>query len=231
MRAVLFWDFDGTLAEAPHIWSNTLYRLLLQAVPNCGVTISDIRKFTAKIFPWDTPEEEHLETTYDMWWEEMNRRFLEMYRQLGIAYSLAREIVQGIRPILIDPARYRLYPDAIETLRQCKTLGYENVILSNNYPELPDVAKALGLSAFIRDYAVSAHVGYDKPHPNFFAYAKKLAGRADKYYMIGDNPKADIEGGRLAGMRTILVHKDVPNCADYVCKSLLEIVKILRVDL
>lgn len=54
MRTVLFWDFDGTLAEAPHIWSNTLYRLLLDTVPDCDVTLADIRRYTACIFPWDS---------------------------------------------------------------------------------------------------------------------------------------------------------------------------------
>ena len=45
--------------------------------------------------------------------------------------------------------------------------------------------------------------------------------------MIGDNPAADIDGGRTAGMRTILVHKDVPCRADRVCKTLAQIPEVL----
>lgn len=228
MRTVLFWDFDGTLAEAPHIWSNTLHRLLLETAPDCGVTLADIRQYTARIFTWDTPDDDHTKAVYDDWWRHMEAQFLMTYRELGIAEDAACAAVCGIRPCLIDPANYRLYPDAVITLARCQALGYDNYILSNNYPELPDVMRALGLSALVNGCAVSAHAGYDKPRPEFFAYAKQLAGEADVYYMIGDNPKVDVEGGRAAGMRTILVHNHIRGVADHVCETLASIPDILK---
>lgn len=229
MRTVLFWDFDGTLAEAPHIWSNTLHRLLLEAAPDCGETIAGIRQYTARIFTWDSPDDDHTEAVDDAWWRYMEAQFLMTYRALGVAEDQARAAVCGVRPYLLDPANYRLYPDAIHTLARCRAMGYENYILSNNFPELPDLVRALGLADYINGCAVSAHAGYDKPRPEFFAYAKQLAGEADVYYMIGDNPIADVEGGCAAGMRTILVHKDVPNTADHVCATLAPIPDILQI--
>lgn len=228
MRKILFWDFDGTLAEAPHIWSNTMYRVLLEAAPDCGVTLAGIRQYTAHIFTWDTPGDDHTEAVYDAWWRYMEAQFFMTYRELGVTENAARTAVRGIRPCLLDPTNYRLYPDARDTLLHCRRLGYENYILSNNYPELPDVVRVLGLADLINGYAVSSHAGYDKPRPEFFAYAKRLAGDADLYYMIGDNPVADVEGGNAAGMHTILVHKAVPCAADHVCETLGGIPEVLK---
>ena len=47
-------------------------------------------------------------------------------------------------------------------------------------------------------------------------------------YMVGDNPNADIIGGKNMGMTTIFVHKDLPNEADFVCENLIEIVDIIE---
>lgn len=227
MRTVLFWDFDGTLAEAPHIWSNTLYRLLLDTVPDCDVTLADIRRYTACIFPWDSPDKDHVAAKDAGWWRCMERRFFMMYQELGIGEEAARMASRGVRPCLTDPGNYRLYPDALDTLSRCRIMGYASYIHSNNFPDLEELAHALGISAYVDGFAVSACIGYEKPRPEIFEYAKKLAGEAERYVMIGDNPAADIDGGRTAGMRTILVHKDVPCRADRVCKTLAQIPEVL----
>lgn len=45
--------------------------------------------------------------------------------------------------------------------------------------------------------------------------------------MIGDNPIADIIGGKSAGMKSIFVHKDCYSDADYTCKNLSDIPELL----
>lgn len=32
--AIIFWDFDGTLAYSNHLWSTTVYNSLKEAAPN-----------------------------------------------------------------------------------------------------------------------------------------------------------------------------------------------------
>ena len=46
--------------------------------------------------------------------------------------------------------------------------------------------------------------------------------------MIGDNPIADIQGGRDAGMGTILVHAAVDSEADWICEKLIDIPALLQ---
>ena len=99
--------------------------------------------------------------------------------------------------------------------------------MSNNFPELPDVIKGLGLGKYFADYIVSANIGYEKPRIEIFKYALELAGSPDVCYMIGDNPIADIQGGKSAGMKTVLVNNSGSSDADYKCESLVEIPLLL----
>lgn len=51
----------------------------------------------------------------------------------------------------------------------------------------------------------SATVGAEKPNPVIFRYAIHTAGAAPaNSWMIGDNPIADVEGARMAGLSAIL---------------------------
>ena len=45
--------------------------------------------------------------------------------------------------------------------------------------------------------------------------------------MIGDNPVADILGGKSAGMTTVLVHKGFAKNADYCFDNLLDICSVM----
>lgn len=45
--------------------------------------------------------------------------------------------------------------------------------------------------------------------------------------MIGDNPNADIVGGKNANMKTVLVHNEKNNSADYCFNDLKSILDIL----
>ena len=113
------------------------------------------------------------------------------------------------------------------TLQAAKDLGYTNVILSNNYPDMAEVVDALGLTEYFDGMIVSAIEGYDKPRPELFEIAQKRFP-ADRYYMIGDNPKADILGGKNAGMTTILVHKEPVEYADHCFPNLASIATLLK---
>lgn len=63
-----------------------------------------------------------------------------------------------------------------------------------------------------------------------FEYALHIAGNPEICYMIGDNPVADIQGGKGAGMKTILVHNNVSAefCKDnMICENLIDVIKII----
>ena len=90
------------------------------------------------------------------------------------------------------------------------------------------MAEALELAGFLQDIVVSANVGYEKPRTELFHHALALAGNPTNVYMVGDNPVADVIGGRAAGMTTILVHQENLAKPDFHCRELAEIPALLK---
>ena len=157
----------------------------------------------------------------------MNNKIFNDYIRLGVNKNIAKEASQRIRNIIKDVSNYELYPDSVETLKATIKKGHKNVILSNNYPDLIDVIKALGLDKYFDNFVVSAVVGYDKPRPEIFKIAKKLYSNDTEFIMVGDNVYADIKGGNNAGMKTILVHNGQDSNADYCFDDLKSILEVL----
>ena len=48
-------------------------------------------------------------------------------------------------------------------------------------------------------------IAVGKPEPAMFEAARAMIGPVDRIAVVGDNPASDIEGGRTAGLATILV--------------------------
>lgn len=151
-----------------------------------------------------------------------------LYEACKVPANVALEINSYFRNKALDPVQYPLYDDAVPTLQKCMELGYKNYILSNNFPELHLAVKALGLSCYFEGCIVSSNVGYEKPRIELFEYALHAAENPKECYMIGDNPVADVLGGKSAGMNTILVHRSEDCGADFYCENLSEIPLVLK---
>lgn len=128
-----------------------------------------------------------------------------------------------VRERILDPGNYRLYEDAEAVLSELAAGGWKHYMVSNNFPELEQVCGALGIRRHFDGFVTSALVGYDKPRREIFEIALRRAGFPDDCYMIGDNPAADIEGAKNAGIRAILVNREAECGADYQCGSIKEL--------
>ena len=220
----VYWDFDGTLVKHAHaLWSTCALRALREADPSTTVTLEQIRSLM-QCFPWNEWQQDHTAHVGAAWWAYMETRFAGVYRQLGISAAVAGQAARNVRAWVLRRENYPLYEDALGTLAALKVAGCKQFLLSNNYPELPEIAHALGLGTWLDGVIVSALAGYDKPRPELFAMAKSRCPEADAYVMIGDNPIADVQGGRDAGMRTVLVHRGFYPSADVCFDNLRDIV-------
>lgn len=226
---VIFWDFDGTLAYTRALWSNSVYKALAETDIDTQVEIDDIRKHMSYGFTWHTPDRDYTDITHEKWWDFMNQHFYKSYVNCGVPEKTAAKAAGKVRDIVKRAENYTLYEDAAATLVKTRQLGYRNAILSNNYPDLEDVLIKLGLSEYLDGVIVSAAEGYDKPRKELFEIAKKRFP-AKLYYMVGDSVKADIIGGKNAGMKTVLVHKGYSGDADY-CFGALHLIadKVVRI--
>jgi HAD superfamily hydrolase (TIGR01450 family) len=59
--------------------------------------------------------------------------------------------------------------------------------------------------AAVETAAGSRAIAVGKPEPAMFEAARTIIGPVDRIAMVGDNPASDVEGGRRAGLATILV--------------------------
>lgn len=205
---LVLWDFDGTLARRTGLWSGCMLEVLDEADPGHGLAPEDVRGAMRGSYLWNQAAEPHPELRDpDAWWREMEGRMARALRGLGVADGHARRHAAGVRERFLDPGTgWSLYADALPALRRVRAGGLRSAILSNHVPELPGLVDALGLGDEVEAVFTSAATGFEKPHPHAFALAlAELGCEPSEAWMVGDNPVADLEGGRAAGMRAVLV--------------------------
>ncbi|MCH5191435.1 MAG: HAD family hydrolase [Oscillospiraceae bacterium] len=224
---VFCWDFDGTIASSKSLWTGSVFDALKTVMPQIEDSFfHEIKAYMQFGFPWHTPDADYTFCKGDKWWEFMEKHFYESYIKCGIAPEVAQTATKMVRPIIKQKSRYTLYNDAADTLRIIKGQGAINVLMSNNYPDLGDILKQFGLSPYFDEVILSAVVGYNKPHREFFDLVKAKYPNAE-FYMIGDSINADILGGKRNGMKTVLVHKGFSEYADYCFDELRCVLSLL----
>jgi len=228
MNKVLFWDFHGTLIYPDKLWSKSIHRAIHSLWPEHPVSLERVSACQEHgAFPWDHPERDYRHLTDpSRWWSHMGGMFFRTCRRCGLSISEANQVTPLVRALILDPANFRLYEDAVATLEVLSANGWRQIMLSNNFPELAELCDALGISSYFEAFVVSALVGYDKPRIEIFDLARKQAGYPDRCVMIGDNPVADYEGARQAGMESILVHRSYEK-AGLVCARLSDLIPLL----
>jgi len=226
MKKVIFWDFDGTLAKSPKIWTNSLYNVLTNL--NYKIDIEDVRLHLRTGYTWQMPEKSYTDNTGQLWWDRLFEHLDLFYKNHKVSEEDRIKANSDFKNSILDTNNYSIYEGAEVVLSKCTQMGYKNYILSNNFPELILIINGLGLAEYFIDYIISANIGYEKPRIEIFQYAQKIADFPDICYMIGDNPVADIQGGKSAGMKTILVHNNCISDADYTVENLAEIPLLLN---
>lgn len=227
MKKAVFWDFYGTLVRETSPWSNSFHKSILRNVPDSTITFEQVRPLMRGGFSWDEPDKDYRDATGEKWWDMMNGHFRTLLQGLGLSGGLLDRINSEMREEILDVKRYPAFPDAEEALKAAINKGYSNYMLSNNFPELEQLVVEMGLRGLFSGIITSSLVGYEKPNQGIFDYAKELAGHPQVCFMVGDNPVADVEGGKAAGMKTVLVHRGYDIRADYCFDNLIEISDIL----
>jgi putative hydrolase of the HAD superfamily len=198
-------DFDGTLAHRPGLWSQCLLDVLDEHVPDHGATREDLRLQLRDGFPWHRAEVVHPELNEpDAWWAALGEVIDRAYLAVGVESEVLGPLRAAVRTHYCDPARFELYPDTVPALEAIRSVGARSVILSNHVPELVEIVGRLGLDRLVEQVFSSARTGFEKPHPDAFKLA--LGSTApERALMVGDNPVADQEGAEATGMQAALV--------------------------
>lgn len=201
---VVFWDFDGTLARRRGLWAGAVRDALNVVAPGKKIALEELRAALSRGFPWHSPEIVVPPRSSERWWAALRPVFLAAYEAAGVPLEVAERAADQIAGEFYRVDAWELIPGAVDALQIIRALGYENVILSNHGPELPQLVEALGLSKWIALTISSAAVGAEKPHPRIFEYALAASQAGPDTWMVGDNLVADVGGARQAGIRAIL---------------------------
>ena len=98
-----------------------------------------------------------------------------------------------------------LFPGVRNLLQDLKTIEVKTAIITDLTAQI-QFRKIIyfGLEEYFDYVVTSEEAGFDKPHKaGFQLAAEKLTVNPDKCWMIGDNPAADIQGGRDFKMITL----------------------------
>ena len=97
-------------------------------------------------------------------------------------------------------------------LTWCRETGLRTAVITNG-PSGMQRAKlrSLGLAERVDTILVSGEEGVSKPSSEIFhRAAQRLGVRPDQCVFVGDNPVADVDGARRAGMRDVWVEREIP---------------------
>lgn len=128
--------------------------------------------------------------------------FAGVVQRLGLSAAV-RDLVEAWTHDF--PARYRCDPGVREGLIDARAQGWSLGVVTNGDATVQGrKATAAGLDELVDAVCISGAVGVRKPERRIFEVAAERAGvPLDGGWMIGDNPEADIGGGRGAGLRTV----------------------------
>lgn len=110
--------------------------------------------------------------------------------------------------LLLAAMRFHLYPDVLPALDALSSAGTRLAVVSNWDCSLHDVLAGLGVAERFELVVTSAGVGLSKPDPGVFHAALGALGLAPHEVVhCGDEPVADGEGARAAGVRAVIVRR------------------------
>jgi putative hydrolase of the HAD superfamily len=210
MNGVVMWDFDGTLAIRPGLWSACLLEILNEHEPGHGGSLDGLRAGLKSGFPWHRAAEAHPELSEpEAWWASLDPLLARAFTSAGVDAARHRDLAREVRTRFTDGTRtWTVFQDSRPALETTAAAGWRNVILSNHVPELPRLVAALGLDDLVEHVFTSATIGFDKPHPEAFRHALRESRSPERAWMVGDNPVADVEGAEALGIPALLIRTE-----------------------
>lgn len=225
----LFFDLDGTLWDFERNSTETLREIYTElnlsslGIPEFDVFIADYHRINDAL--WAAYKKHEISK------EQLSKgRFVRTLALYGIHDD---ELAQKIATLYIErsPSKTNLIPCADKVLEALRP-HYRMHIITNGFSEIQSRKLRLsGLDRYFDTLITSDEAGVNKPNPAIFDFAlRKTGASASESLMIGDEPEADIEGARLAGIAQLYINlRNQPaiETPTYEVKNLCETLEIL----
>jgi len=220
----LIFDLDDTLWDVGSVIlraEEAMMQLLAEQYPRVLEmhTLESMRGLRARMAL------EHPSMRHDFTWLR-TQALLVHAREAGYPDSMASEAFEVFYRVRNEVVPYDDVRPALEWL----TVRYRLFAVSNGNADL----RAIGLSQYFERSLAAREAGMLKPDPRIFAMLLDASGvRAAEALHVGDDPEADVEGARRAGIRPVWVNRrglqwphEIPP-PEHAVKSLAELVTLL----
>lgn len=118
-------------------------------------------------------------------------------------------IMENLFKLFEQSSSFYVFPDALPCLQRLNALKVKTAVVSNWGYRLDKLLQCLDLAQGFDPIISSADVEREKPDPGIFELALKGTNSKAKHTVhIGDNPECDIQGGRAAGVHTVLIDRN-----------------------
>jgi FMN phosphatase YigB (HAD superfamily) len=122
---------------------------------------------------------------------------------------------EGALDALMSSLRFEPFQDAAWALERLGERGLRRVVVSNWDCSLPDVLEEVGLLKHVDAVVASAVVGASKPDARIFEAGLAAAGCiAAEAVHVGDSFDNDVEGAGAAGIRPLLLGRDLRSLSE-----------------
>jgi FMN phosphatase YigB (HAD superfamily) len=131
---------------------------------------------------------------------------------------------------VVDPARYRVYPEVPALLSRLAATNLPVGIVSNFDDLLYDILRVTRLDSSFPVVISSFQSGFSKPDPRVFQLAAREAHiELERSYFVGDSVYPDMVGAQRAGLHGILLDREsrYPEYPGPRITSLLELIEVL----
>ncbi len=211
------WDVGPVILRAEH----AMLRFLADRYPRVPElhTLESMRDLRARMAL------EHPTMRHDFTWLR-TEALLVHAREAGYPEAMAREAFEVFYRARNEVA---LYDDVIPAFARLSG-RYRLFAISNGNADLG----AIGLAHYFERSLAARDAGTLKPDPRIFAMLLDAAGlRASDTVHVGDDPDADVEGARRAGIRPVWVNRHASDWPESLARpehtvaSLAELVTLL----
>ncbi|MFD0033674.1 HAD family hydrolase [Streptomyces sp. NPDC055059] len=108
-----------------------------------------------------------------------------MLRDLGV--DPTSQLLADLRREVPAATILETYPEVAETLEELSRRGVRMAVVSDAWPNLPDLHAGLGIDQFFEAYAISAELGCDKPDPRMYHHASTALNLAPAQCLFLDD--------------------------------------------
>ena len=100
------------------------------------------------------------------------------------------------------------FPDVPGTLRELRRRGVRMAVVSDAWPNLPELHTGLGIGEFFEAYAISGVLGWRKPDSRIYHHASSTLGLAPAQCVFVDDDPDLVAAATALGYRGLVICRE-----------------------